>query len=288
MNRPAQEWRAPEFGPEEIGRLARKLKDLAGVDLMSYKPRLLRRRVLVRLRTRKCRQLDEYLALLDEEPGERIELLHALSIHVSGFFRNRETYFYLRDWVLPELLSREGRAGRPLLFVSAGCSEGEEPYSLALLLHYYFAEELKKRTVRVVGLDLGEDVLTRARQAQYPADRLADLPAELAARYFAKQGKLYRLSPEIAQAVEFMAYDLRKGLPFSGVSLLACRNVLIYYRREHQHQLLRAFHRGLEPDGYMVLGKTEMLLGELGEGFRTVNPAEHIYRKSGEEPCGWR
>jgi len=183
--------------------------------------------------------------------------------------------------MVPELLERKRAAGR-LLVVSAGCAEGEEPYSLAILFRHYFAAEEEGVRVRIVGVDMDAEALETARAGVYAADRLAELPGSLRTRWFRKQGRGFQLAAELRGAVEFLQQELMEGLPMRGVDLLMCRNVLIYFQREQQRKLLRTFRESLGPGGCLVLGKTENLLGGLRTGFTTVDLAEHVYRKAGE------
>lgn len=293
----AEERIMPEISPEleamgadptEMRALAELVKRRGGIDLFSYKPRLVRRRLLVRIRTRKCRNLGEYLQVMTDDPEEWAELKRALSINVSGFFRNPETFFFLRDRVFPELIGGIRRSGNPLLIVSAGCAEGEEPYSFALLVRHYFAKAWAEAAVRIVGVDMGEDLLRHARKGVYGEDRLSDLPPEIREGYFVRKGREFQLAAEVREQVEFQSHDLREDLSFSGISLLSCRNVLIYYRRKHQLKMLKGFYRSLAENGYLVLGKTEGLPDQLGGGLAAVNVAERVYRKRGGGPCAWR
>lgn len=279
---------APEADPVEMKVLAKRLMTERGFDLYAYKPRLLNRRLLVRLRARGCRDLSQYLRVLDRDPPEWDAFLRALNIHVSGFFRNEETFLFLREKIFPDLIREKRESGQPLLLVSAGCAEGEEPYSLALLLKHYFKKGLEGLSLRIVGMDIEEAVLDKARRAVYDEDRLKELPEDLKETYFsAREGK-FSLSRKVREMAEFAAHDIREGMPLAGLDLIMCRNVLIYFAREHQRRILKAFYEGLRPGGYLVLGKTESMLNELRSGYKVVDLSEHIYRKAGEEPCGWR
>jgi len=280
--------RSEDADAHDLDALAARLKERRGYDLLSYKPRLLKRRLQVRLRARRCEGLPEYLAVLEADPDEWELLLKALNIHVSGFFRNEETFRCLSERVLPTLVREKKACGGELLMVSAGCAEGEEPYSLAMLMRHGFKKDLRLLKLRIVGVDIEEAVLARARAGVYDAARLKELPEDLKQDYFtAREGRVH-LSRKITDMVEFRAHDIRKGLPFAGADLIMCRNVLIYFTREHQRGMLGAFGAALRPGGCLVLGKTESMLTELRSGFTVVDLSEHIYRKAGEEPCGWR
>jgi chemotaxis protein methyltransferase CheR len=280
--------RGGEIAPEVLAELAARLKAKQGFDLLSYKSKVLHRRLRTRLRACSCDDYQEYLRVLDEDPLELEQLYKALIINVSNFFRNAETYWFLRDRVLPELLARKREGDGALTLVSAACAEGEEPYSLAMVMRTFFARELERVRVRIIGIDIDEEALAKARAGSYPLDRVAETPAAFRERFFVRSGKNYELTPEARSLVEFRRHDLRSGLPLTAVDLVMCRNLLIYFKREYQLRLLRAIHAALAEGGYLVLGKTETLGGELREQYQVVDLSEHVYRKAGVDPCAWR
>jgi len=157
-----------------------------------------------------------------------------------------------------------------------------------MLLDRRFSREFSGVRRRIIGLDMDGDVLARAREAVYGGDRLENMPPGYKNRYFDGRAGDYRLKKEIRESVEFRTHDMTRGLPVSDIDLIICRNVLIYITREFQKRIVREFERNLLPGGYLVLGKTESMVGELRSGFDVVNLTEHIYRKAGDEPCGWK
>lgn len=275
-------YKQPEIDPDSIKSLVQRLKSERGFDLDSYKPRLFQRRLLVRLRARSCPDLAAYLGVLESDPTEVDALIKALTINVSEFFRNVSTYWFLRDRVLPRMLEGRRKTGERLLLVSAGCAHGEEPYSLAILIRHYFGREALKRRVRIVGIDVDADVLEGARRAEYDAARTKNLPEGLAGRCFKSRGREYILRDEIKNAVEFFSCDLREELPLSGIDLAMCRNMLIYFKREHQTMILKRLLDSLSSGGHLVLGKTETMPGQLRSAFSVVDRSERIYKKAGE------
>ena len=277
----------PAIGAREMEVLAEKLRREHGFDLLSYKPRLLRRRIQSRLRVRECPDLGAYLKLLRADSEELSSLLRTLTIHVSGFFRNEETFEFLRERVFPGLIRSRWEDGQELVLVSAGCAEGEEPYSLAMLLHRHFGREIAGLPRRIIGLDVDGEVLQRARRGNYEPERTADLPSSYR-RFFSRKGDRVEVAPEIRAEVEFRRCDLKELVPVAGADLVMCRNVLIYFKRGGQRRILNGLREALRPGGLLVLGKTEALIGEMRSGFRVLDLTEHVYCKAGEEPCGWR
>jgi chemotaxis methyl-accepting protein methylase len=261
--------------------LTAKISRDRGFGCASYKEKCLRRRIAVRMRARGVHTYGDYARLLDHDTGEYERLLDALTINVTKLFRNWETYDAIERLVVPELLRRPDPA---LRVWSAGCSSGEEPYSLAILFHRQ-AERAGVRAplarrLDVLGSDIDRGVLAAAERGVYQPAAFADTPADLRRRYFqAEEGGL-GVVPEIRSLVRFDRRDLLADPPpAGGMHLITCRNVIIYFDRATQEALFERFHQALAPGGFLVLGKVETLLGHTRTLFATVEPRERIFRK---------
>ena len=244
----------------------------------SYKEKCLRRRIAVRMRARGVHRFADYAALLDGDAVEYELLLDALTINVTKLFRNWSTFDAVSRLVVPILW--EG-AARPIRVWSAGCSSGEEPYSLAILFHRHAAEQGKSADgsrVQVVASDIDRASLDAARRGQFAEAAFADTPTDLRRRYFSGRPP-FEVAPEIRPLVSFERRDLIVDPPPSGMHLIACRNVLIYFDRTTQETLFRRFHDALAPGGFLVLGKVETLLGPTRSLFSAVDPRERIFRR---------
>jgi chemotaxis protein methyltransferase CheR len=251
-----------------------------GFQCASYKDKCLRRRIAVRMRAKGAAGCAQYSRMLDSDPREYERLMHALTINVTKFFRNWETYSSLDQKVVPELLERSESEIR---IWSAGCASGEEPYSIGMLLHRHaHAHDIVDRleSVSVVGTDIDEGCLGRADAATYPETALGDTPVDIRERYFARSSESYVVVPEVRRQVTFQCSDLlHYGSPVEEAHLIVCRNVIIYFEREAQDALFAHFHRTLAPGGFLVLGKVETLLGEVRGLFSPVNARERVFRK---------
>ena len=245
--------------------LTEKISRERGVSCGSYKDRCLKRRIAVRMRARSVHTYEDYAKVLDQDAREYQELLDALTINVTKFFRNVETWNALRPYL--DALAR----ARPRLRVwSAGCASGEEPYTIAVLL----AE------VAVPGVIDATDVdrlsLERTRQAKYPEAAFSEMPASLKRRYF-RDGQ--PLEP-VRELVRVRAHDLtREPPPEPPYDLIVCRNVVIYFERQAQERLFQVFVDALAPGGVLLLGKVETLFGPARERLKLVDPRERIYTK---------
>lgn len=247
-------------------------------DLGAYKDRCIRRRIAKRLRNSGAPDVAGYLALLANGDSELDALLATLSIHVSHFFRDPETFAVLERQILPDLFRLVRASGlNELRLWSVGCATGEEPYSLALLIDELAPAGLK---VDILATDVSEPVLESARAALYEPARLAEVPPPVLTRYFTAEGERYRLSERVRAMVRFERHDVMTAAEFPAVDLILCRNLLIYFTREEQVRILTRFATALPEGGALVLGHTEMLAGVDRSLFRVEFPTERIYRRT--------
>ena len=258
--------------------LTAKIARERGFGCASYKEKCLRRRIAVRMRARGVHTYLDYARVLDADGAEYERLLDALTINVTKLFRNWETYAAVAEKVLPTLWS----LGTPLSVWSAGCSSGEEPYSVAALFHRYAESvgalgQLPGR-LRVLGSDIDARCLEAAASGTFEEGDFADTPPELRQRYFDAHAP-FDILPEVKRLVGFERRDLLAQAPPAGPHhLIFCRNVLIYFDRATQERLFDRFHAALAPGGFLVLGKVETLLGAARTRFVPVDARERIYR----------
>jgi chemotaxis methyl-accepting protein methylase len=218
--------------------------------------------------------------VLDSDSAEYDRLLDALTINVTKLFRNWSMYEVLAELVVPALWNA-GTA--PIHVWAAGCSSGEEPYSLAVLFHRYAAAHGLSRLDRVdvLGTDIDRASLIAAERGVFPESGFEETPAELRERYFSAQPP-FTIAPAIRQHVRFQRRDLLDEFPAAsgGFQLITCRNVLIYFDRDTQERLLLRFHEALAPGGFLVLGKVETLLGPVRSRFAAIDARERIFRRA--------
>jgi chemotaxis protein methyltransferase CheR len=273
-------WHEPpqrEIAPESFEGIGRILHGRYGFVLDSYKDNCVKRRINIRIRATLSPSAEAYLELLTQSEAEQDRLMSALTIHVSQFFRNPSTFELLASSVIPQILEfRPGPA--PIAFWSVGCAQGEEPYSLALLMKERFAAELIRRRVSIVGTDVDRKVLDAARGATYPKERLTEVGEPMRGRWFIPRQGGYGLSREVRCLVDFREADLHDRDSFLESDLILCRNVLIYFERKSQEEVLSRFAEVLRPGGMLVLGKSETMVGPARSRFEVVSPAERVYR----------
>jgi chemotaxis methyl-accepting protein methylase len=251
-----------------------------GFSCSSYKDKCLRRRVAVRMRAKGAASFSDYANILDVDTQEYERLHRVLTINVTKFFRNWETYAALEQRVIPQLWDR---SDPDIRIWSAGCASGEEAYSIAILMHQHAAatESIERlEGVTIVGTDIDGHSIGDAERAVYSETALGETPQALRARYFRAETGMQTVVPEVKRMVAFEQGDiLQTPPPLDPVHLVLCRNVIIYFQRDAQESLLREFHRILAPGGFLVLGKVETLLGDIRGLFSPVNARERVFRK---------
>jgi chemotaxis methyl-accepting protein methylase len=259
--------------------LSEKISSGAGLALDVYKDKCIRRRIAVRMRACGVHTYSDYMRVLEQTPAEYERLRDALTINVTRFFRNPETWQRVQSELAGSLWPRSA----PLRCWSAGCASGEEAYTLAILA----AEVAASRgdpgalaQVHIDASDIDRQCLERARAACYPAGALADAPAGVRERYFEPAGAEFRVVAPVRRAVQVGQLDLTRGhMPVRDYHLIACRNVVIYFDRPMQDRLFTAFAHALVPGGLLVLGKVETLFGVAREFFTVVDARERIFRR---------
>jgi chemotaxis protein methyltransferase CheR len=264
----------------EFVELTRKISRERGFPCASYKEKCLRRRIAVRMRARGVHTYADYARVLDNDAAEYERLLDALTINVTKLFRNWPVYEALAEKVIPELWTA---AGRRIHVWSAGCSSGEEPYSIAVLFHRYAGLLRQLRDVGrvdVLGTDIDRASLASAERGQFNEGAFDETPPELREQYFSATAP-FTVAPAVRASVRFRRVDLLEQWPPQpgGYQLITCRNVLIYFDRDTQERLLARFHDVLAPDGFLVLGKVETLLGPVRARFAAVDARERIFRR---------
>jgi chemotaxis methyl-accepting protein methylase len=251
-----------------------------GFGCASYKERCLRRRIAVRMRAKGVHTYEDYARVLDGDALEYERLLDALTINVTRLFRNREAFAAIAAQVVPELW--DWPAARLRLW-SAGCSSGEEPYSLAALIHQHAVGRgaISRLTrVDILGTDVHGPSLEAAAEGAYSEAAFDEVPPGVRQAYFTAGPPPYRVSRELRRLVRFEANDLlRDPAPGAGFGLIACRNVLIYFDRTSQERLFEHFHAALAPGGFLVLGMVETLFGNARRSFATVDARARIFRR---------
>jgi len=254
------------------------------IDFGAYHPSMLCRRIQLRLQMLALPDISAYQAYLDEHPDEIDRLIEALSITVSHFFRNRLTFALLLERIIPALIGAAGDKG--VRIWCAGCGQGEEAYSMAILVHDYCQNEGIATPMMIMATDIDQAALDWARRGWYRPEELAEVGKRYLDRYFVADGDGYQVTAAIRALVTFARHDLTSGTAppegvFSDYHLILCRNVLIYFKREHCAVVQQQLAAQLRPGGWLVLGEAETIAVALANSLREVMPGTHIFWKKG-------
>ncbi len=286
----ARDATVPKTG-EPIDQALARVIDLvtrqSAVDFHQYKPTSVMRRIAQRMAATNTTTLEDYAQHLEAHPEEVGHLANTLLINVTEFFRDPDAFLFLRNTVLPELIERGRTRGRSLRLWSAGCSTGEEAYSLIITLADLLGPALPEWNVKVFATDVDEQAIAFARRALYPRNVLGGLPEDYQARFFESSADHgLRIRKPLRQMVIFGLQDIGHGAPFPRVDLIVCRNLLIYFRPELQEEVLDLFAYSLhQTGGYLFLGKAEMARPSQAT-FEVVNKKYKVYRCVAAPPHG--
>lgn len=245
-----------------------------GWDFRGYKKTTLARRVTKRLQANRASSLSEYLELLEKDPAEYSRLFSSMTIKVSEFFREPEVFSAISDILKGELNATPARAW------CCGCACGEEAYSVAMLLSECLDAGALGRS-KVFATDIDPEALEQARRATYRADSVVNVPHELLERYFIEKDGQHKVKYGIRNLVKFGTMDIVQSTPLSGMHLVLCRNLFIYFEKGLQEQVFQKLDYALRPGGVLALGKAEVLPQPYASRYIPVGNGLNLFRKKG-------
>ena len=261
---------------EQISSLVR---NLAGINLHNGKKELVKTRLAKRLRQLQLRNIEEYLSFVrnDRTGRELVSMLDVLSTNLTSFFREPQHFHYLKDHVLPRIMQAKTRRIR---IWSAGCSSGEEPYSIAVLLNEMIPD-IENRDVRILATDLSTCMLEIACRGEYEQDRFKDTDQRLISKYFecmqTEPEEIYQARPSIRSLIHFARLNLMDDWPMKGpFDVIFCRNVAIYFTSEARKDLFKRLAALLTPEGYMFVGSSESL-ADVGPEFAPQHHCRSVF-----------
>ncbi len=269
------------FTNEDIlARLFALLREQTKVDFSLYKESTISRRIERRMTVNQVNELDQYVRMLEERPGEVTTLYRELLIGVTSFFRDKEVFEELCNTFLPELL--RGTADREIRFWVAGCSTGEEAYTLAILARECMDRIKQPINIKIFATDIDKDALLFAGNGLYPESIAADLPPGFLTKYFLHKGEHYQVQRFVREMVVFAQHNLVKDPPFTNIDLVSCRNLLIYLQPVLQQKVMTSFNFSLKQKGILLLGESETP-GEMEEYFEIMHHRYKIFRSLGKK-----
>jgi two-component system CheB/CheR fusion protein len=262
---------------ESVRKIIVLLRNASGIDFTHYKRSTVNRRIARRMVLHKYSNLRQYLKYLHEHRAELTALCEDILIHVTGFFREPDTFRALKETILPRIFRT--RASRdPLRIWVAGCSTGEEVYSVAITALEYLRDQPRPVPIQIFATDVSDTALEKARTGIYSEGAMAGISRERQRQFFVRADGGYQITKSVREMCIFARQDLSKDPPYSRLDLLTCRNVLIYMEPVLQKKVMTIFHYALKPTGFLVLGKSESISG-FSELFTPVGRKRKIYSK---------
>lgn len=222
---------------------------------------------------------ERYIERLRDDPRELDLLAKDLLINVTGFFRDPDVFGYLERKIIPDIVASKVSSEALRIWVP-GCSTGEEAYSLAMVFLDCIGSSRPGTKLQVFASDIDPDALAAAREGLYPETIREQVSADRLARFFVKDVRGYRVTPDLRGTVVFSVQDVLTDPPFSRLDLVSCRNLLIYLKPEAQALVLSRVHFGLRQGGVLLLGSSESAATPLGL-FEPMSPADRVFRRLG-------
>ena len=263
---------------EALATIFALLRSTTGVDFSHYKPNTLDRRIQRRMLLYKLEHLEDYAAYLQTHPVEVKALYEEILIHVTSFFRDFEAFDLLKDLVFPTITQNKS-AEFPIRIWVAGCSTGEEVYSIAICLLEFLANQAIQPPIQIFATDISELAIEKARAGVYQENQMVEVSAERRRRFFytLEEGS-YQITKAVRELCVFARQDLGSDPPFSNLDLISCRNVLIYLGDSLQRRIMPIFHYSLNSTGFLLLGTSEGT-GQDSNLFTPIDKKHKIYAK---------
>lgn len=264
------------FGDEEmLSHIYTILKRISRVDYTHYKKTTFLRRVERRMVICRKETLSEYVSFLTTNPEEAKTLSKEILIGVTSFFRDHIYFETLKSKVLTQILTATPMED-PIRVWVAGCSTGEEAYSIAILFKECMEELKVRREIKIFATDVDTDAIDIASKGSFTETIIDDMSGELLNKYFIKKGTRYFIVKEIRKMIIFAPHNIIQDPPFGRLDLISCRNVLIYFQPILQKRIFSVFHNALKHNGYLFLGKSETV-NDFSEVFTPAFATERIF-----------
>ncbi len=254
----------PKITDPEFKDFRELIYSLTGIDIPSRRKYLLENRLGQRLSELKLKSFAEYYKVLKFSPNKEKEvslLFEKITTNETSFFRDQRQLDVFRDFVLAEWIQKQTAANKKELNIwSAGCSSGEEPYTLSMILHEVFKVSIIGWKIGITANDLSPAMIAKARRGLYNEYAFKTTPDEMTQKYFTKETSGYKIHPKVQKLCTFGLINLNDQLATKRVpksQIIFCRNVIIYFDDEMKKRVLNAFYDNLVPGGYLVLGHSE-------------------------------
>jgi len=248
----------------------KEVEKLTDIDLSAYKQNQMKRRIDALIAKHKIDGYEPYVKVLKTDKVKYDEFVDYITINVSEFYRNPEQWKFLTEKVFPELVKDFGQT---LKIWSAACSTGDEPYSLVMAL----SDFVPLNRIQIMATDINDLVIEKAKIGLYSEKSIASVPEDKKKEFFTKNGNYYQISDKVKKCVTFKQHNLLKDPYPTGMHLIVCRNVLIYFTEEAKDEVFEKYYRSLADNGILFIGSTEQILRYREMGYKRMD--SFFYRK---------
>ncbi|MEB1807481.1 MAG: PAS domain-containing protein [Bacillaceae bacterium] len=269
-----------ELEEDELTKIYKLVKDKCNIDFSLYKQNSVLRRIerRVNLFHSTCLTLKDYRNYLENNPSEIVKLQHDMLIGVTHFFRDPDAFHLIKKEVLPQIFQQKRKdQEKDIRIWVAGCSTGEEAYSVAIMFKEYMDDIQEDFNIRIFATDLDNNSIKIAMQGVYPDSIVSSLSNKRLSKYFDQQDRSYKVKKEIRDMIIFAPHNIAKDSPFVHLDFISCRNMMIYFQPELQKKVLSLFHFSLNKNGFLFLGPSETI-GKLSNLYEVIHSKWKIFR----------
>ena len=246
-----------------------------GLDCNYYRDSYLRRRIDLRMKNYGLNSYWDYMKILINNEDEWPSLIRDLTVNYTSFFRDPDVFSYFKTRILPILLSNK----RVIRILSAGCSSGEEPYTISMIINDVLKSNVNKYLISIYAIDIDEYALNKAIIGEYEERVVEKISRSYIQKYFIKIDGKYKVSECVRRLVHFKNMDLTQGVKYRNLDVIFCRNTFIYFSSEAQNKICMDFYNALNHNGYLILGKTEILPEKVADKFICIDNERKIFQK---------
>lgn len=269
-----------EPGKTELQGLLEMIYRERGFDFREYRITTLTRCLDRRMQSRRVKTYNEYAEVLQRDPAEYEKLFDYLTINVTNFFRDEVHFKVLEETVLPAIISKNDECGKKIRVWSAGCSTGEEPYSIAMLIAELLGSGMKNWDIKILATDIDAKALDQADNGVFTSKGVANIKDPRLEKYFVPCDNSFRVKPALRRLVVFEKHNLVDDTHYLDLDLVVCRNVLIYFTARLQSLVFKNFYEAMKSEAFLFLGKAEVTGEKAGGLFECIDQNAKVYRKT--------
>ena len=251
------------------------LKNKKKLDMNGFRDKFLKRRIKLKMNEKKIHNYKDFIKLLKQEDDEVDKLFHFITVNYTSFYRDGDVYDQFYQEILPKIFLNK----KTIKILSAGCSSGEEPYTLSMLLNEYTERKKGKINFRIEALDVDSEVIQKARKGEYNKESFKELDKKYIKKYFTEVNDKYIVKSELKRYITFRLHDINKPIKDNYYDIIFCRNVFIYFTNESKEKALNNFHKALKENAYLIIGKTEMMPISFNSKYNCISNRKKIYQK---------